>query len=78
MEFSRRFGVTGLDPNKVRLVIARCLKNRSASTLLSGASAVERAGDTMQAIDVVPLLSDDVLETSEKVLANEPEPPEFP
>ena len=77
MEFSRRFGVTGLDPHKVPLVVTRCLKNRSISTILSGASAVERAGDTMQAIDVVPLLSDDVLETSEKVLDNKPELPEF-
>ncbi len=66
-----------LGTNMARLAIAWCLKNSNVSTVITGESSVEQMRDNMQAIDVVPLLSDDVLETIEKVLDNKPEPLEL-
>jgi voltage-dependent potassium channel beta subunit len=44
-----------------RLAIAWCLKNPHVSTVITGASRPEQVVENMKAIDVVPLLTDDVL-----------------
>lgn len=44
-----------------RLAIAWCLKNPNVSTVITGASRREQVVENMQAIDVVPLLTDDVM-----------------
>ncbi len=66
-----------LGTTMARLAIAWCLKNPNVSTVITGASRVEQVVDNMQAIDVVDLLTDDVMETIEGILDNKPEPMAF-
>jgi voltage-dependent potassium channel beta subunit len=56
------------------LAIAWCAKNPNVSTVITGASRVEQVVDNMQALDMLPQLTDDVMERIEIVLANKPEP----
>ena len=44
-----------------RLALAWCLKNPNVSTAVMGATSPEQVVENMQAIDVVPMLTDDVL-----------------
>ena len=44
-----------------QLAIAWCAKNPNVSTVITGASKVEQVRDNMGALDVIPLLTDDVL-----------------
>lgn len=44
-----------------KLAIAWCLKNPNVSTVITGASRPEQVVENMQAMDVVPQLTDDVL-----------------
>lgn len=66
-----------LGTTMARLAIAWCVKNPNVSTVITGASRVEQVVDNMQAIDVVDLLTDDVMETIEGILDNKPEPMAF-
>jgi voltage-dependent potassium channel beta subunit len=66
-----------LGTNMARLAIAWCLKNPNVSTVITGASRVEQVHDNMNALDVVTLLTGDVMEAIEEVLDNKPEPLEF-
>jgi voltage-dependent potassium channel beta subunit len=43
-----------------RLAIAWCLLNKNVSTVILGASKVEQLQENLQAIDVMPILTDDV------------------
>jgi aryl-alcohol dehydrogenase-like predicted oxidoreductase len=63
--------------NMARLAIAWCLKNPNVSTVITGASRVEQVQDNLKALEVVSLLTDDVMAEIEKVLDNKPEPMEF-
>jgi voltage-dependent potassium channel beta subunit len=56
------------------LAIAWCVKNPNVSTVITGASRVGQVVDNMQALDVVPQLTDDVLGQIETILNNKPEP----
>lgn len=60
-----------------RLAIAWCLKNPNVSTVITGASKVSQVAENMKALDLVPQLTDDVMEKIEAVLGNKPEPMEF-
>lgn len=60
-----------------RLAIAWCLKNPNVSTVITGASKMAQVEENMKALDLVPQLTDDVMEKIETVLANKPEPMEF-
>jgi voltage-dependent potassium channel beta subunit len=60
-----------------RLAIAWCLKNPHVSTVITGASKVSQVEENMKALDVVPQLTDDVMEKIEAVLDNKPAPMEF-
>jgi voltage-dependent potassium channel beta subunit len=60
-----------------RLAIAWCLKNPNVSTVITGASKVSQVEENMKALEVVPQLTDDVMEKIETVLDNKPEPMEF-
>jgi voltage-dependent potassium channel beta subunit len=60
-----------------RLAIAWCLKNPNVSTVITGASKVSQVEENMKALDVVPQLTDDVMEKIEAVLDNKPAPLEF-
>jgi len=60
-----------------RLAIAWTLKNPNVSTVILGASRVSQLEDNLQALDVVPQLTDDVMEQIEAVLQSKPAPMEF-
>ena len=60
-----------------KLAIAWCLKNPNVSTVITGASKVSQVEENMKALDVMPQLTDDVMEKIEAVLDNKPEPMEF-
>lgn len=60
-----------------RLAIAWCLKNPNVSTIITGASKVSQVEENMKALDLVPQLTDDVMEKIEAVLDNKPEPMDF-
>lgn len=60
-----------------RLAIAWCLKNPNVSTVITGASKVSQVEENMKAMDLVPQLTDDVMEKIEAVLDNKPKPMDF-
>ena len=66
-----------LNTTMPRLAIAWCLKNPNVSTVITGASKVSQVEENMKALDVVPQLTDDVMEKIEAVLDNKPVPMEF-
>ena len=59
-----------------KLAIAWCLKNPNVSTVILGASRVEQLQQNLEALDAVPLLTDEVMERIEGILRNKPELPQ--
>lgn len=57
-----------------QLALAWCLRNPNVSTVITGASKPEQVEQNMQALDVVPKLTGDVMERIEEILDNKPEP----
>jgi voltage-dependent potassium channel beta subunit len=57
-----------------QLAIAWCLKNPHVSTVITGASRAEQVVENMQALDVVPRLTPEIMDRIEAVLQNKPEP----
>lgn len=55
-----------------RMALAWCLKNPNVSTVITGASRLEQLQDNLEALDVVPLLTDEVMTKIEDVLQNKP------
>lgn len=55
-----------------QLGLAWCLSNPNVSTVITGASRPEQVHENMKALDVLPLLTDDVLGRIEEILANRP------
>jgi len=66
-----------LGTSTARLALAWCLKNPNVSTVITGASRPEQVADNMQALDVVALLTDDVMAQIDTILDNIPEPIPF-
>jgi voltage-dependent potassium channel beta subunit len=63
---------------QAQLAIAWCLKNPHVSTVITGASRPEQVHENMKALEVVPLLTDAVLERIEALMENRPAPaPDF-
>ena len=58
-----------------QLALAWTLKNPHISTTITGASRPEQLVENMKAIDVVPLLTEEVMEKIEAILDNKPAPP---
>lgn len=58
-----------LGTTPARLAIAWCLKNPQVSTVITGASRVEQVVENMQAIDVVPMLTPEVMAKIEAITA---------
>ncbi len=56
-----------------QMALAWCLKNPNVSTVITGASRREQVVENMKALEVVPKLTPDVLETIEGVLGNKPQ-----
>jgi voltage-dependent potassium channel beta subunit len=57
-----------------QLAIAWCLKNPHVSTVITGASKPSQVTENMNALDVVPKLTDNVMERIEDILGNRPAP----
>ncbi len=55
-----------------KLAIAWCLKNPNVSTVILGASRVEQLQDNLKALEVVPHLTDEVMDKIEGALQNKP------
>lgn len=55
-----------------RLAVAWCLRNPNVSTVILGASRVEQLTNNLQALALVPQLTDDVIESLETILDNKP------
>ncbi len=67
-----------LDLSLPRLALAWCLRNPNVSTVITGASRPEQVTENMQALDAVPLLTDEVITQIEEILGNKPQPePDF-
>jgi voltage-dependent potassium channel beta subunit len=65
-----------LDVSLARLAIAWCARNPNVSTVILGASRVEQLEENLEALDVVPKLTAEVIERIEAVLRNRPELPQ--
>lgn len=55
-----------------RLAIAWVLKNPHVSTAILGASRTEQLGDNLKAVEVAPMLTDEVMQKIETALQNKP------
>jgi voltage-dependent potassium channel beta subunit len=60
----------GLGCTLAQLALAWCLKNPNVSTVITGASRASQVTENMQAIDVLPKLTGDVMSGIETVLQN--------
>jgi voltage-dependent potassium channel beta subunit len=61
-----------LNTSLPKLAIAWCLKNEFVSTVMLGASKVDQLKETLQAMDVLALLDEDMMLKIETVLNNKP------
>lgn len=59
-----------------QLALAWCLKNPHVSTVITGASRVSQVVENMKAVDILPKLTDGVMQRIEDILQNKPEPAE--
>lgn len=59
------------------LALAWVLKNPNVSTAITGATKVSQLESNLKALEVVPLLTDEVMEKIEGILGNTPEFPKF-
>ena len=50
-----------------QLALAWCAKNPHVSTVITGASRVEQVHENMKALDVIPLLDDEVLKRIDEI-----------
>jgi voltage-dependent potassium channel beta subunit len=55
-----------------QLALAWCLKNPHVSTVITGASKPEQVHENMQALEVVPKLTPEVMQRIEEILGNNP------
>lgn len=69
-DFSKELGVSM--PN---LAIAWCLKNPNVSTAITGASKIHHLQENLKAIEVLPLLTTEVMDKIETILDNKPAQP---
>ncbi len=62
-----------LSCSTAQLALAWCLKNPHVSTVITGASRPEQVTENMKAVDVVPLLTPEVMERIEAILTTKPD-----
>jgi len=60
-----------------KLAVAWCAKNPNVSTVILGASKVHHLEETLQSLEVLPQLTDEVLERIEDILETKPRHPMF-
>ena len=56
-----------------QLAIAWCVRNPNVSTVITGASRVAQVHENMKALEIVPLLTADVMARIDDILKNKPE-----
>ncbi len=61
-----------LGTTTIRMALAWCLKNPHVSSVILGASKVTQLEDNLKALDVLPLLTDEVMQRIEDILQNKP------
>lgn len=66
-----------LDVPLAKLSIAWCLKNPNVSTVILGASKVPQLQENLKVLDVVPLLTEEVIAKIEAVVQTKPIVPQF-
>jgi voltage-dependent potassium channel beta subunit len=57
----------GLGCTLAQMALAWCAKNPRVSTVITGASRAEQVGENMKALDVIPLLDDDILKKIDEI-----------
>ena len=57
----------GLGCTLAQMALAWCAKNPRVSTVITGASRVEQVHENMKALDVIPLLDEDVLKRIDEI-----------
>jgi voltage-dependent potassium channel beta subunit len=65
-----------LNASMAQLALAWTLKNPHISSTITGSSKPEQIVENMKALDVVPQLTNDVMEKIEGILGNKPSPPQ--
>lgn len=60
-----------------RLAIAWCLKNPNVSTVILGASKLHQLQETLTSLEVVDLLTDEIMDKIDVILGNKPNVPEW-
>ncbi|MDZ4160091.1 MAG: aldo/keto reductase, partial [Anaerolineaceae bacterium] len=55
-----------------QLALAWCLNNPNVSTVITGASRPEQVTENMKALEVVPLLTSELVERIDTILGNKP------
>lgn len=66
-----------LEVSLAKLSIAWCLKNPNVSTVILGASKVPQLQENLQVLEVLPLLTEDVLKEIEGIVGNKPKLADF-
>ncbi len=60
-----------------KLSLAWCLKNPNVSTVILGASKTEQLKENLTTLEILPLLTDEVMENIEGVMQTKPVLPPF-
>lgn len=60
-----------------KLAVAWCAKNENVSTVILGASKVHQLQETLTSLELIPQLTEEVMDAIEEVLDNKPEAPMF-
>ncbi len=68
---------TKLDVSQPALAIAWCIKNPNVSTAILGATKKQQLTDNLKALDVLPLLTDEVMDKIEKIMQTKPTLPAY-
>jgi voltage-dependent potassium channel beta subunit len=71
-ELAAKLGVS-----QAALSIAWCIKNPNVSTAILGATKKQQLLDNLKALEVLPLLTDEVMEKIEKIMQTKPKLPAF-
>lgn len=66
-----------LNVSMANLALAWCLKNPNVSTVITGATKLSQLKENLEAMDALPLLTDEVIEAIEHILDNKPVRPTF-
>ena len=66
-----------LSCSPAQLAVAWCLKNPNVSTVILGASKVSQLEENLKAPEILPKLTDEVMEHIEGILENKPEHPPY-